>query len=48
MKISEVIKMLEEAKEKHGDIEVVIFDDYQERGFTEYEKPENKPDRIVI
>ena len=40
--------MLEEAKGKHGDILVWADMDYGERDVEEYEKPENKPDRIII
>lgn len=59
MIISEVIKMLEEEKEKHGDIHVYVDMDYGQRPVDKDDDPlcicpeyqeetENMPERIVI
>ena len=51
MKISEVIKMLQEAKETHGDVDVWVDMDYGYRDVEEeyeHEKPENSTERIII
>ena len=59
MIISEVIKMLEEEKAKHGDIAVYVDMDYGQRTVERDDEPlcpcpqyqaesENNPERIVI
>lgn len=59
MIISEVIRMLEEAKEKHGDIEVYVDMDYGQRAIQKDNDPicrcpehedatVNMPERLVI
>ena len=59
MKISEVVKMLEEAKDKHGDVEVYVDIDYGQRVVERDDDPlcicpsyeeatANLPERLVI